>query len=122
MFFFGGYSTILPYLVYLSIVWVCILIGVKGDIWKIFNSDEPSEQILISDNGEAYYELAYDISNHHRKTVNSEKRENPFFRQPDNNFFRRNRQLIQGIINPSAGQYSIHLESQFLRGPPEYLL
>ncbi|MBN1598498.1 MAG: hypothetical protein JW894_09405 [Bacteroidales bacterium] len=32
MFFFSGFSTILPYAVYLSLIWICILIGFRGKL------------------------------------------------------------------------------------------
>lgn len=121
MFFFGGYSTILPYLVYLSIVWICILIGVKGDIWKVFHSEKTSEQLLISDDNEAYYNIAYDISSHYKETDNPEKRVIRFIGLPGNHSQRRNKQ-IQNHSTCTFNHYSFHLESQHLRGPPEILI
>jgi hypothetical protein len=35
MFSFGGFSSILPYIVYLSVMWVCILIGASGQMNKL---------------------------------------------------------------------------------------
>jgi hypothetical protein len=35
MFSFGGFSSIIPYIGYLSVMWVCILIGVSGQYNKI---------------------------------------------------------------------------------------
>jgi hypothetical protein len=30
MLFFGSYGSVLPYIVYLSLMWICILIGIRG--------------------------------------------------------------------------------------------
>lgn len=35
MFSFGGFSSILPYIGYLSVMWVCILIGASGQVNKL---------------------------------------------------------------------------------------
>jgi len=40
MFFLGGFNTILPHLLYLSIIWACLIIGFSGriDFLQIENS------------------------------------------------------------------------------------
>jgi hypothetical protein len=48
MFFFGGFSSVLPYLAYLAIVWVCVLIGIKGDVWKNLNETIDTDQKIIA--------------------------------------------------------------------------
>lgn len=34
MFFFGSLSTFFPYLIYISVVWICVLIGVRGQFFS----------------------------------------------------------------------------------------
>jgi hypothetical protein len=36
MFSFGGFSSILPYIGYLSVMWICIIIGVGGQLKNYF--------------------------------------------------------------------------------------
>jgi hypothetical protein len=35
MLFFGGFGSVLPYFIYLSLMWICVLIGIRGQIKSI---------------------------------------------------------------------------------------
>ena len=49
MFFFGSLSTILPYLLYIFIVWICILIGSRSQIFPgLFSSNGTEQNEIIN--------------------------------------------------------------------------
>ena len=52
MFFFGNFSTILPYIVYLSLVWVFILVGFKTNLGSIMPSHVGTDCRIISNEHE----------------------------------------------------------------------
>jgi hypothetical protein len=43
MLFFGGFGSVLPYIVYLSAVWICIIIGVRGQFKGLLGFKTPVE-------------------------------------------------------------------------------
>jgi hypothetical protein len=43
MLFFGGFGSVLPYIVYLSLMWICILIGVRSQLKSIISFRNPQE-------------------------------------------------------------------------------
>jgi hypothetical protein len=48
MFFFGNLSAIFPYLLYIFIVWICILIGSRGQFLNgLFTSKETAHTAII---------------------------------------------------------------------------
>lgn len=46
MVFFGGFGSMLPYLIYLSIVWVCVLVGMRSNIASLFRQSTTTELIV----------------------------------------------------------------------------
>jgi hypothetical protein len=50
MFFIGGFNTILPYLIYLSLIWVFLIAGSLGRLpdWKYLRSDAQSHTGIVS--------------------------------------------------------------------------
>lgn len=49
MFFFGNISTFLPYLLYISVVWICVLIGFRGHFFTGFLSLNKTENTTTVD-------------------------------------------------------------------------
>ena len=48
MFFFGNLSAILPYLLYIFIVWICILIGSRGQLLHgLFSTKETAQTAVV---------------------------------------------------------------------------
>jgi hypothetical protein len=45
MFFLGGLNSILPYLLYLSLLWICLIIGFTGNIDRIRHFLKPETEI-----------------------------------------------------------------------------
>jgi hypothetical protein len=51
MFFLGGFNSIIPYLLYLSLIWVFMIIGFHGKIvetWHLLVSREYQQEIIIT--------------------------------------------------------------------------
>jgi hypothetical protein len=51
MFFLGGFNSIIPYLLYLSLIWVFMIIGFHGKIaetWHLLVSREYHQEIIIN--------------------------------------------------------------------------
>jgi hypothetical protein len=48
MLFFGGFGSVLPYIVYLSLMWICILIGVRGHFKSLLGFGHPQENKIES--------------------------------------------------------------------------
>jgi hypothetical protein len=46
MFFFGGFGSIMPYIVYLSLMWICIIIGVRVPFRNVFGF-QPAQELKI---------------------------------------------------------------------------
>ena len=46
MLFFGGFGSMIPYLIYLSIVWICVLVGIRGNITNLFRQSTDSELVI----------------------------------------------------------------------------
>ena len=58
MFFFGSFSTIFPYVIYLSLVWIFVLIGLKADPGSFINSSELANTLISTiDDGQAYTDI-----------------------------------------------------------------
>jgi hypothetical protein len=50
MFFLGGFNSVLPYLVYLSLLWVLMIIGVQGkisDLWQMHDKESNYEEVSV---------------------------------------------------------------------------
>ncbi|MBA7528474.1 hypothetical protein ES705_20660 [subsurface metagenome] len=47
MIFFSGFNTIFPYLIYLSAVWICVLIGFRGQFLSALKINHEVENISI---------------------------------------------------------------------------
>lgn len=47
MFYFGGFGSVLPYFLYLSVVWICVLIGFRGQFFSFFTSGDETENIEV---------------------------------------------------------------------------
>jgi len=48
MFFFGSISTFLPYLLYISVVWICVLIGFRGQFFPGFLFvNEANDKVVV---------------------------------------------------------------------------
>ncbi len=119
MLFFGGYSSILPYLLYLSIVWMCIIIGVKGEIWKFVKGDTTSEQVIISDSDDNKDDCAFVISLHERDNPGPEKNNQDLNTNPDKYAFRNKDIPLPGFKIKPIRQQFVDLNSLSHRGPPE---
>jgi hypothetical protein len=122
MLFFGGYSSILPYLLYLSVVWVCVLVGVRGNIWKIFKSADNSEHIIVSSNPGHTYEDVFILSAKAECLHNSEKDLHTNFTLPKKFSIQKNNQQIHWIVFALDWQHAHQISSRSLRGPPEFFV
>lgn len=122
MLFFGGYSSILPYLLYLSVVWICILVGLKGDIGKIFRHEKINKQVLTADIAETGYDNTYIISYHDKSPSETQSKIHSDFVLPEDYSLFRNIFLIARTNIKLNDQYPDHFSILFLRGPPDPVL
>lgn len=118
MFFFGGYSSILPYLLYLSVVWVCILVGIKGDIWKIFSSEDTSEQLIVANDRGNSYEDVFVIIAGKENISYTEKIFHNNYALPEDLLSVKNDQKLYWNLFTSNWQHAFKISSRSLRGPP----
>lgn len=122
MLFFAGYGSILPYLLYLSVVWVCILIGVKGDVWKIFKSADNCEQISISNTSDDNYFDAFILSMSDESYQVKEKNSHSIYTSTGDYLFWKSDHFIRWTVFVSNWQPSFRSSSISLRGPPGFFL
>lgn len=119
MFFFGNLSAILPYLLYIFIVWICILIGSRGQLLKgLFTSKETTHTIIADSKEIDSEENCYIVKLHVDEDFNS----------LSESIFQKN---IFVLFNPEIGAirhhplpdkiYKIVSSSVYsLRGPPTF--
>ena len=118
MLFFGGYSSILPYVLYLSVVWICILVGIKGDIQKIFSNKKMPEYALNADISKSDYDTTYTIPYHDENSSDAQKNVQSALTFLDDNSFELNEYLLSWIAYTFNQRQSDHISFHFLRGPP----
>lgn len=61
MFFIGGFNSVIPYVVYLSLIWTFMILSFGGKIAAILHkqSNKESSSKVISKEGEKYYLNCY---------------------------------------------------------------
>ncbi|MGD2033903.1 MAG: hypothetical protein PVF73_02530 [Bacteroidales bacterium] len=55
MFFFSGFSSFFPYILYISAIWVCVLIGFRGRYLTLFSFTKQPESITLNEPAEQYH-------------------------------------------------------------------
>lgn len=48
MFFLGGFNSVLPYLLYLSLIWIFLIIGLHGKVIAVWHALNPAGQYTVS--------------------------------------------------------------------------
>ncbi len=118
MVFFGGFGSCFPYLIYLSVIWICVLIGFKGQLSAIFTTNKEAENSasIEYESGETdqnCYILTNlfskdDVSRHHASIL-----KNLF------GFIHGDGFVIKFLKQPDEFVRDIKLDGHFLRAPPQ---
>lgn len=65
MFFIGGFNSIIPYVIYLSLIWTVVILGFGGRIAAMLHKHpdyEPTSATVISKSGDDQYFSCYSYS------------------------------------------------------------
>ena len=122
MFFFGGINSILPFIIYLSLVWICMLIGYSGrvkDITQFLSSGtEYTETHSAPEKNENFY-LIHEIDSRIKKDQKKIKvsTELPYLQEQDHYG------PISLKVSPEDQTTSCpDFLDHFYRGPPTIIL
>lgn len=121
MLFFGGFGSILPYLLYLSVVWICILLGVKGNIRNLVEADSAAEEIFISDGQSNYLTDSYVVTIFENTPTHVLQRLQDFSSIPAEYLYVVQTRLLRWVFVKSKWKPASKVSSANLRGPPQLI-
>ena len=120
MFFFGSISTFLPYLIYISVVWICVLIGIRGQIFSTFlSSNKSKNQSVVESKEEITVENCF-ILNYHNTEHNTVSQKKSISQKNFFDFYWSETTALNYPILPDKVYQFIRISGNLLRAPPNY--
>jgi hypothetical protein len=110
MFFLSGFGSVIPYILYICIIWICVLFGYRIRFTEFF-STKPSEPAIAVTTARSFAAAQYhDISCEYRQDVNQH-------RTPD-----ILKQYLIDVSNSIPAKHNIPHPPAFLIKPKVFLL
>lgn len=118
MIFFEGFGSLIPYLVYLSLIWACLLFGFRGQIIEMLHLPGSKIQVISPTSLKNTDAQIFQYYINYRQNIQPEKISNFSTRLKEYHFaseFKRNHFHFRYLdSNAAADNYNF----SFQRGPP----
>ncbi len=121
MFFFSGFGSLIPYAIYISVVWICVLIGFRSQLFSFFLSGDKPENISFAEAGSEHTDQKCYILNVNKQKDNlpgcdpSEYSIYSGYRIPDHF-------ITKVFILPGRIVRNITISGNLLRAPPFHFI
>jgi len=121
MFFFSGFGSLIPYAIYISVVWICVLIGFRSQLFSFFLPGDKPENISVAGAGSENTDQKYCILD-----VNKLKDEIPDSDANGNstytNYKKADHFITRIFMLPDRIIQNIYVSGNLLRAPPFHFI
>ncbi len=117
MFFFGSISTFLPYLIYISVVWICVLIGFRGQFFSNFlPPNQAKAKAIVESNENNAEKNCYVLS--YKDTEDFISQNKSIIQKRFFDFFRTGISKFKYLVLPDKVYQHVRISGNLLRAPP----